>query len=180
MDVIVGGKYPNPLVCVAVCPSGFVTTTSTTPGRCELVLTFMLAAAVVRTVAGAPPNVTVAPAAKPEPWIVTRVPPRYVPEPGLTKETIGGGAATKVYAFARQTCCPSGFVTHTSTEPGACAPVEPVSVVDVARLTLVAGTPPTAMVAPSWKPVPVSVISAPRLEPETGVIVVSDNDADGV
>ena len=66
-DVIVGGRYENPFARVAVCPSAFVTTTSTTPGRCDVVLTIMLAAVIETKLARAPPNVTVVPEAKPVP-----------------------------------------------------------------------------------------------------------------
>jgi hypothetical protein len=180
MDWIVGGRYENAFGSVAVWPSGFVTTTSTTAGRCKPVRTVMFVAVIVRIAAGAPPNVTLTPPANPEPWMVTLVPPRYMPELGLINEIVGGGAKTNVYAFVRQLWVPSGFVTHRSADPAACEPVVAVIVVDVATLTLLAGTPPTDTVAPSRNPVPFIVTTAPRLEPERGAIVANDNDTDGV
>jgi len=44
-------------------------------------------------VAAVPPNVTVAPAEKPVPAIVTGVPPETGPLDGDTDETVGAGAA---------------------------------------------------------------------------------------
>src|ERR1051325_8136568 len=65
----------------------------------------------------------------------------------------------------------SGFVTVTSTVPGACAGL--IAVIDVAltTTTLVAAVPPIVTLAPVWKPLPVIVTWVPpRIEPMLGTM----------
>src|SRR5437868_1966183 len=97
-------------------------------------------------VAATPPKVTVAPGPKPEPSIVTRVPPAVVPAVGLTDVIVGGRYENP---FARVAGCPSAFVTTASTAPGACGAVVTLIVVGVIAMTA-AGTPPSVTVLP-WK-----------------------------
>ena len=99
-------------------------------------------------VAATPPNVTVAPWAKPAPLMITNVPPLEGPELGLM-EVIAG--VTYTNPLGRVTVVPLGLVTTTSTGPAACAGVAaeiPVSLLD----TLVAAAPPKVTVAPCAKP----------------------------
>jgi len=75
-----------------------VTVTGTVPLACAGVSAVIVVALTTVTVdAGAPPMVTTAPVAKFVPVIVTAVPPRVAPEPGVTRVTVGAVGAT---AFA--------------------------------------------------------------------------------
>ena len=75
----------NPFVLVPCWPSVLVTTTFTAPAACAGVVAVMLVALPTFTlVAGEPPRLTVAPAKKPVPVIVTEVPPASGPDPGET------------------------------------------------------------------------------------------------
>jgi len=76
--------------------SGFVTETLTAPAECAVVTPVIVVAVSVATVTGAPPNETVALVWKPEPEIVTDVPPVAEPLFGETELTVGGGAALYV------------------------------------------------------------------------------------
>jgi hypothetical protein len=104
------------------------------------------------------PNVTVAPAAKFVPVIVTAVPPTAVPLPGLTPVTVGG--TTYVNPLARLPLCPL-TVTVTVTAPAACAGVVAVIVVLFTTDTAVPAVPPNVTVAPEAKFVPVIVTPVP-------------------
>src|SRR3989475_13016985 len=64
--------------------------TSATPAACGGVVALICVALTTLTpVAGVPPTVTVAPAAKFVPVIVIAVPPAVGPEVGLTPDTVG-------------------------------------------------------------------------------------------
>jgi hypothetical protein len=77
------------LVRLPVCPFT-VTATVTEPAACAGVVAVIVVLFVTTTfVAAVPPNVTVAPAAKFVPVIVTAVPPAVVPLFGLTLPTLG-------------------------------------------------------------------------------------------
>src|SRR3989441_12057276 len=66
--------------------------TSATPAACGGVVALICVALTTLTpVAGVPPTVTVAPAAKFVPVIAIAVPPAVGPELGLTPLTVGGG-----------------------------------------------------------------------------------------
>jgi hypothetical protein len=88
--VTVGGaKYVNPFVKLPLCPP-IVTVTVTAPALDAGVVAVIVVLLVTTTfVAAAAPNVTVAPAAKFVPVIVTVVPPAVVPLFGLTLLTVG-------------------------------------------------------------------------------------------
>ena len=72
--------------------SGFVTTTFTAPAACAGVIAVMVVLVVTLTlVAATPPKLTVAPATKFVPLMVTAVPPFVEPEFGLIGAMVGAG-----------------------------------------------------------------------------------------
>ena len=73
-----------------VCPSVFVTTTSTLPFACAVVVPLIAVGVTFVTVSADPPNDAVAPVWKPVPFTVTTVPPDPRPELGVTDEGAGG------------------------------------------------------------------------------------------
>ena len=84
----------NPLLRLPLCPLT-VTVTVTAPAVPAGVAAVMVVPFTTTTlVAAVPPNVTVAPAAKFVPVIVTAVPPVVVPLFGLTLLTVGAGPDT--------------------------------------------------------------------------------------
>jgi hypothetical protein len=95
---------------------GFITTTSTLPAAWGGVVAEINVPVPNTLIAATPPNVTVAPGAKPEPNMVTLVPPTVVPELGETDVIIGG---MYVNPFTLVAADPSGFVTTTLTPPAA-------------------------------------------------------------
>jgi len=79
----------NPLAKLPLCPFT-VTVTVTAPAlRAGVVAVICVALATTTLVAAVPPNVTVAPAAKFAPVIVTAVPPAVGPPFGDTLVTVG-------------------------------------------------------------------------------------------
>ena len=77
---------------VSVWLSILVTTTFTAPAECAGVVAVIdVLLATVTPVAAVPPRVTVAPARKPVPVIVTGVPPAVVPDVGEIELTVGAG-----------------------------------------------------------------------------------------
>ena len=75
-----------------LCPSLLVTTTFTAPAACAGVVAVIDVALTTTTpVAGVPPRLTVAPATKPVPVIVTGVPPAVGPLVGAIVLTVGAG-----------------------------------------------------------------------------------------
>jgi hypothetical protein len=116
MEVIVGKTYVNPFVLVPLAPLGFITTTSTLPAAWGGVVAKIDVSLPDTFIAATPPNVTVAPGAKPEPDMFTFVPPTVVPEPGKTDVIVGG---MYVNPFTVVAADPSGFVTTTLTLPAA-------------------------------------------------------------
>src|SRR6266571_6558983 len=89
-----GARYVKQPLQVPLCASGFVTSTFTGPAACAVVAPVIAVALMVDTVSAEPPNVTVAPAWKSVPAIVTEVPPALAPLFGVTEVTVGGGGAT--------------------------------------------------------------------------------------
>src|SRR5512135_2762018 len=89
--VTVGGVTKvKPPASVPLCVSVLVTTTSTAPAACAAVVAWIVVALVTLTpVAARPPMVTVAPARKPVPVMVTAVPPAVDPADGATALTVG-------------------------------------------------------------------------------------------
>jgi len=82
--------YVYPLVRLPLCDPRLVTVTVTAPALPAGVVAVMLVLLTTTTfVAAVLPNVTVAPAAKFVPVIVTEVPPDVDPVPGLTLLTVG-------------------------------------------------------------------------------------------
>ena len=151
------------MVRLPLCPLT-VTTTVTAPAACAGVVAVMVVLFVTTTfVAAVPPNVTVAPATKLAPVIVTAVPPPVDPVFGKTVLTVG--VATYVNPLTRFPLCVSGFITVTVTAPAACAGVVAVIVVPFVTTTFVAAVPPNVTVAPVTKFVPVIVTAVP---PATG------------
>jgi hypothetical protein len=115
-------------------------------------------------VAAVLPNVTVAPAKKFVPVIVTAVPPAVGPLFGLTLLTVGG--AIYVNALAKLPLSPLLLVTVTVTTPALPAGVVAVIVVLFTTTTFVAAVLPNVTVAPVAKFVPAIVtavlpVSAP-------------------
>jgi hypothetical protein len=121
-------------------------------------------------VAAVAANVTVAPAAKLVPVIVTPVPPAVGPLVGLTLLTVG--AITYVYPFARLPLCPL-TVTVIVTAPVLPAGVVAVIVVALTTTTLVAEAAPNVTVAPVAKLVPVIVKDVPpEFDPVFGLTLL--------
>src|SRR4029077_17837065 len=86
----VADVYVNPLLRLPLCVSGFVPVPVTAPAACAGVVAVICVPLTTTTfVAAVPPNVTVAPAAKFVPVIVTAVPPAVDPLFGETLLTVG-------------------------------------------------------------------------------------------
>jgi hypothetical protein len=123
-------------------------------------------------VAATPPNVTVAPAVKFVPVIVTAVPPGAGPRFGDTLLTVGG--ETYVNPPARLPLCPPGLLTVTATAPDPAGLVA-VIVVPLTTTTLVAAAAPNVTVSPSAKFVPVIVTAvAPVYTPPFGLTLLTE------
>jgi hypothetical protein len=117
-------------------------------------------------VAAVPPNVTVAPAAKFAPVIVTAVPPAVEPLFGDTLLTVG--ITTYVNPLVKLPLCPL-TVTVTVTAPALPAGVVAVMLALLTTTTLVAAVAPNVTVAPVAKFVPVIVTAVPpAVEPVFG------------
>jgi hypothetical protein len=116
-----------------------------------------------------PPTVTVAPAAKPVPSILIRVPPDVGPDEGETLATVGSVTLEYVNTDVPVPTPVSELVTTTFTRPALLAPVVHEREVAEATETEVHVTPPTETVAPEANPVPVTVMRVPpEVEPEVG------------
>ena len=77
-------------------PPAVVTLTSTVRSSAGAVARMLVGLCTVTAVPARPPNDTVAPAAKPDPPIVTRVPPPDGPEIGATEVTEGAAGVEDV------------------------------------------------------------------------------------
>ena len=100
--------------------------------------------------------------------MVIAVPPRVVPEDGLTPEIVGVGT-TNVNALGKLTV-PPAVVTATLFAPALPAGVTAVMLVDETTFTLVAATPSTVTLLAPVKFVPVMVIAVPpRVVPDDGL-----------
>ena len=83
--------YVYPFVRLPLCDPRLVTVTVTAPAAPAAVVAVIVVLFTTTTLVADPlPNVTVAPAAKFVPVIVTDVPPAVVPPFGLTLLTVGG------------------------------------------------------------------------------------------
>ena len=172
-DVTVGAgaTYVKQPEQVALCVSGFVTTTFTDPAAWAVVVPVIDVGPIVETVSADPPNEIVAAAWKPVPAIVTDVPPAAGPLFGVTDVTVG--AAMYVKHPEQLPLCVSGLETTTVTAPAACVVVVPVMLVALIVET-VRGDPPKDALAPLWNPVPVRVTEVPpTLGPLVGVTEVT-------
>src|SRR5262245_3245760 len=99
-------------------PLGLVTTTSKVPAGCGPVRAVNCAELRRKTsVAEIPPIFTVAPLTKPEPPIVTEVPPRLDPNDGEIEVTVTPGRYVKPFVLVTE--APFGFVMTTLTAPAA-------------------------------------------------------------
>lgn len=115
----------------------------------------------------AAPIVTEAPVRKPVPVMVTFCNPAIPPDVGVIAVTVG--AATNVNAPALVPDCVSGLVTTMSFGPALCVGVVHVSDVDETNATDAQAVPPTEIVAPETKSVPVIVIDVPPIAgPDAG------------
>jgi hypothetical protein len=125
-DPTVGKGVPKrkPPASVPVPLSVFVTVTF--PVLCAhagVVAVIVVAFTTVMLVAAAQPIVTVAPARKSVPLIVTGVPPEGEPLSGVMLVTVGVDVAMDVKPLVSVAVPPSGFVTVIVTVPGAHAGV---------------------------------------------------------
>src|SRR5512138_3552990 len=133
---------------------------ATAPAACGGAVTVIDVEVDEITAAAAPPKLTLAPAAKLAPEMVTAVPPRSGPLDGVAELTAGGGGATYVNAPASVAERPSGFVTVTLTRPATCAGA--VAEMETAEtLPTAAAVPPTVTVAPVWKFAPEMTSAVP-------------------
>src|SRR5436190_406109 len=90
--VMVGAveTYVKALASVPLCASGLVTVTFTDPPACAGVMAVIDVASTTTTlVAAVPPKVTVAPATKLVPVMLTALLPSVVPDAGLTLTIVG-------------------------------------------------------------------------------------------
>jgi hypothetical protein len=148
------------LARLPLCPFT-VTVTVTAPGLpAGVVAVIVVLFTTLTFVAAALPNVTVAPAPKFVPVIVTPVPPATGPLFGDTLVTVG--ITAYVNPLARLPLCPF-TVTLTVTAPALPAGVVAVIVVLFTTLTFVAEALPNVTVAPAAKFVPVIVTAVPPL-----------------
>jgi hypothetical protein len=154
------------LVKLPLCPLT-VTVTVTAPALpVGVVAVISVALTTTTLVAAATPNVTVAPAAKLVPVIVTAVPPPVDPAFGDTPVTVGGRLYVK--PLAKLPLFPL-TVTVTVTAPALPAGVVAVICVALTTTTLVAAAVPNVTVAPVEKFVPVMVTAVPpAVEPPFG------------
>src|SRR5579872_6680621 len=129
----------------------------------ELLTTLTLPAAV-------PPKLTLAPARKLLPLMLTAVPPPVGPELGETEVTLGAGLVlVEVKPLARVPLCPSLLVTTTLTAPAAWAGVVAVMVELLTTVTLPAAVPPKLTPAPARKLLPLMLTAVPPpVGPELG------------
>lgn len=150
-----------------------VTVTVTAPTLPAGVVAVMVVAfTTVTPVAAVLPNVTVSPATKFVPVIVTAVPPDVVPLLGDTLLTEGD--STYVYPVVRLPLRFPVFVTVTVTAPTLPAGVVAVMVVAFTTVTPVAAVLPNVTEAPVAKFVPVIVTAVPpEVEPLLGDMLLT-------
>jgi hypothetical protein len=164
----VGTTNVNALGKLAV-PPAVVTATSCAPSVPAGVTAVMLVEKTTFTfVAATPPTVTLLAPFKFVPVMVIAVPPRVVPDDGLTPEIVGVGT-TNVNALGKL-AVPPDVVTATLFAPALPAGVTAVMLVDETTLTLVAATPSTVTLLAPVKSVPVIAIAVPpRVVPDDGL-----------
>ena len=148
---------------------GVVTATLFAPALPAGVTAVMLVEETTFTlVAATPSTVTLLAPVKFVPVMVIAVPPRVVPDDGLTPEIVGVGT-TNVNALGKL-AVPLAVVTATSFAPALPAGVTAVMLVDETTTILVAATPSTVTLLAPVKFVPVMVIAVPpRVVPDDGL-----------
>jgi hypothetical protein len=166
--------YVYALVRLPLCPFS-VTATVAAPVPAGVVAVIWVPLTTTTLVAAVPLNVTVAPAAKFVPVIVTTVPPAVGPLFGDTPLTMG--RTEYVNPAVRLPLCPL-TVTVTVTPPPLPAGVVAVMVVLLNTTTLLAADPPNVTVAPAAKFVPVIVTGVPpTVDPVFGDTLLTDGAA---
>jgi len=115
----------------------------------------------VTDVAAVAPKVTLEVALKPDPTMVTGVPPTSGPVSGLIHSTDGTTYAKRSNAVTADV--PAGVVTVASVHPGVPAGVNAVIVVAERTMTPLAGVPPNDTVVPATNPVPLMITDVPPL-----------------
>lgn len=155
---------------LALSPPGFVTVTVTLPAEpAGLAATMLVLLFTVTLVAAVVPNITLAPARKFVPVIVTPVPPVVGPLLGLILVIVGGKDALYVKALDKLPLSPLGLITATLTAPAVFAGAVAVMELLLVTETLVAAALPKVTVAPETKFVPVIVTMVPPIvEPTVG------------
>ena len=160
-EIVGGPTYVKPFVSVPTWESGFVTVTFTMPFPAGTVAVIVVAFTMVTAVALFAPNLTVAPAAKPVPEIVTGQFPARGPGFGVTDVMTGPETITRD-PLARADC-PSGFVTRTLYVPPLSG-TGAVSWLELIHVALIGAFPPKVTrgtCVPSglfWKYVPLIVM----------------------
>jgi hypothetical protein len=148
-----------------------VTVTSTTPAPAGAAAVICVAETKVTLVAGTVPNLTVDAVVKPDPSIVTTLPPAAGPEVGLTLVTLG----TYVnWSFDDVAEVSPDVVTVISTTPTVPAGAVAVICVAESNVTPVAGTVPNSTLDAVLNPDPVIVTTVPPAAgPELGLTAVT-------
>ena len=128
----------------------------------------------VNIVAGVAPNVTAVAPVKPDPAMVTTVPPPGGPVLAVTEVTTGADSGViKLNRFV-PVPVPAGVVTATLAKPAACAVVVAVIDVELTNVTAVGALPPIVTEVAPVKLVPVMVTKVPpRVVPVFGEIAVT-------
>ena len=150
-------------------PPGVVTATLFAPAvPAGVTAVMLLDETTITLVAATPPTVTLLAPVNSVPVMVIAVPPRVVPDDGLTPEIVGVGT-TNINALGKL-AVPPAVVTATLFAPALPAGVTAVMLVDETTFTLVAATPPIVTLLAPVKFVPVMVIAVPpRVGPDDGL-----------
>ena len=155
---------------VAEVPPGVVTVTSVTPAAPGGATTVIwLSETTVKLVAATVPNWTAVAPVKPEPVMVTAVPPAVEPDGGLTPLTTGAGTQVN-WSLEEVAEVPPGVVTVTSVTPAAPGGATAVIWLSETTVKLVAATVPNWTAVAPVKPEPVMVTAVPpAVEPDGGL-----------
>ena len=157
---------------VVEAPSAFVAVMSTVPAACAGdVAVICVSELMVKLVAAVAPKLTAVTLVRPEPVMVTDVPPAVEPAAGLTEVMTG---VPKVYLEPAEVVeVPAALVAVISTVPAASAGEVAVICVSELIVKLVAAVLPKLTAVTSVKPEPVMVTDVPpAVEPAVGLIEV--------
>jgi hypothetical protein len=160
---------------VADVPTGVVTVTSTVVLAVPAgdIAVILVSLTTVKLVAGFEPNFTAVAPIKPEPVMVTEVPPDVWPDCGEIPVTCGEAAAYVNLSAGDVADVPPEVVTVTSTIPVPAGDFAVILVV-LTIFTSVAGVMPNFTVVPVPKLFPVMVtVVPPAVEPEVGEMPVT-------